>query len=69
MTLHEYAKAQGLPQHWLDLRQKCEDLVRLSDFWYRPELKDEARRLAVEASDLLTSALNQASERRTNHAG
>ena len=71
VTLHEYAEVHGLPQHWLELRQKCEELVRRSDFWYRPELKDDARRLAVEASDVLTSVINQASEpleRRKTHA-
>lgn len=71
MTLYEYAQAHGLPQHWLVLRRKCEELVRRLDFWYRPELKDDARRLAVQASDVLTSVINQASEppeRRKTHA-
>ena len=75
MTLHEYARAHGLPQHWLKLRHQCEELVRRSDFWYRPELKDDARRLAVDASDMLASVIKQASEaseaseRRKDHAG
>ncbi len=72
VTVHEYAQAHGLPPHWLELRRECDELVRRSDFWYRPELKDDARRLAVEASDLLASVISQASElleRRKTHAG
>lgn len=41
----------------LELRKACNGLVARSDFWYRPELIDQARRLAGEASEVLQTVL------------
>jgi hypothetical protein len=70
VTLEEFADTRHLPQNWLELRKECEQLVRRSDFWYRPELKDEARGLASQASDMLSKifkAPSEHEERRKRH--
>jgi len=58
-TLEEFASQHRLPPRWLELSKACERLVVRSDFWYRADLRDQARQLAVEASDILQSALKQ----------
>lgn len=59
-SLEEFARRHHLPPRWLELRKACNRLVARSDFWYRPELIDQARRLAGEASEILQTALRQA---------
>jgi hypothetical protein len=58
-TIEEFASSHQLPARWLELRQICNRLVARADFWYRPDLRNEARQLAVEASDILHLALAQ----------
>lgn len=64
MTLEKFADTHQLPQRWLDLRRECENLVKRSEFWYRPELKDEARRLATQASDILSAIGKRSSQQK-----
>jgi hypothetical protein len=59
MTLEAFARAHKLPPRWLELREACEEIVRHADFWYRPDLRQQAGDLAVEASNILQSALKQ----------
>ena len=58
-TLEEFASKHHLPPRWLELRKACNRLVARSDFWYRPELMDQARQLAGEASEILQTVLRQ----------
>lgn len=72
MTLHEFAEAHDLPRSWLELRNNCEQLVSRSDFWYRPQLQDQARQLAIKASDMLASLPSSSQyqfKKGTPHAG
>lgn len=57
MTLEAFAQAHNLPAPWLELRRQCEDMVRQPDFWYRTDLRQQASALAIQASDILDSAL------------
>lgn len=59
MTLEAFARAHKLSPRWLELREACEKIVNLPDFWYRPDLRQQAGDLAVEASNILQSALKQ----------
>lgn len=61
-TLEEFADKHCLPIRWLQLRKACDRLAGRADFWYRPELLNQARRLAVEASDILTSTLGRGNQ-------
>lgn len=56
MTLEEFAQLHGLGLAWIELRHECNRIVAQPDFWYRKELRDSARELAVKASDLLAAA-------------
>ena len=56
-TLEEFAGEHELPPRWLEVRRACNQLVEPADFWYRADLRDAARRFAVEASDLFHSGL------------
>jgi hypothetical protein len=58
-SVEEFASTHQLPARWLELRKICNRLVARADFWYRPDLRNEARQLAVEASDILHLALAQ----------
>jgi quercetin dioxygenase-like cupin family protein len=58
-SLEKFASEHELPPRWLELRKACDRLVARSDFWYRPELIDQARQLAGEASDILQTVLRQ----------
>ena len=55
-TIEEFASAHQLPSRWVELRKACSKLVGRADFWYRADLRDAARQLAVEASDILHSS-------------
>jgi len=55
-TIEEFASAHQLPARWVELRKACSKLVGRADFWYRADLRDAARQLAVEASDILHSS-------------
>lgn len=57
VTLEEFARAHNLPAQWLTLRQECESIVRDPQFWARPDLQTAARKLAVQASDILHGAI------------
>lgn len=57
ITLEAFARVHKVPERWLELRRSCEEIVRHADFWYRPDLKQAASELAVEASNLLASAV------------
>lgn len=56
MTLEAFARAHKLPPRWLDLREACENIVRQPEFWYRHDLQERAKKLAVEASEILVRA-------------
>jgi hypothetical protein len=58
-TLEEFASTHQLPPRWLEVRRDCNQFVERADFWYRVDLRDAARRLAVEASDILHSVLQR----------
>jgi len=58
-SLEEFAARHQLPPCWVELRKACNRIVARSDFWYRPELIDQARRLAGEASAILQTVLRQ----------
>jgi hypothetical protein len=53
MTLEEFANVHELPERWLSLRRECEALVCHPQYWYRPDMQNAARILAVEASHIL----------------
>lgn len=53
MSLEEFARLNQLPPQWLLLRRECNVLVGDPQFWYRPDLQDQARKLAAEASKIL----------------
>ena len=58
-TLEEFARKHRIPQRWLELREACNRLLARPDFWYRRDLRNEARLLAVEASEILQAVLKQ----------
>jgi quercetin dioxygenase-like cupin family protein len=58
-SLEKFAAKHRLPPRWLELRKACDRLVGRSDFWYCPELIDQARQLAGEASEILRTVLRQ----------
>ncbi len=53
MTLEEFARAHRLSERWLSLRHECEALVSDPEYWYRRDMQNAARVLALEASDIL----------------
>lgn len=53
MSLEEFARLNQLPPRWLLLRRECNVLVGDPQFWYRPDLQDQASKLATEASEIL----------------
>ncbi|HEV2396412.1 MAG TPA: hypothetical protein VGS27_05705 [Candidatus Sulfotelmatobacter sp.] len=59
MTLEAFAQAHSLPPRWLELRRRCEDMVRQPDFWYRTDLRQQASELAIQASNILNSTLSE----------
>jgi hypothetical protein len=59
MSLEVFVRGHKLAPRWLELREACEEIVRLPEFWYRPSLQQRAKELAVQASDLLRQALKQ----------
>jgi len=63
MTLKAFAQAHNLPRRWLELRRRCEDMVRQPDFWYHTYLRQQASDLAIQASDILDSTLIETARR------
>jgi len=63
MTLEAFAQARNLPHRWLELRRRCEDMVRQPDFWYRTDLRQQASSLAIRASNILDSSLKETASR------
>lgn len=59
MSLEEFARIHRLAEGWLKLRSECNDVVGRPDFWYRKELQNAARELAVKASDILAAAVKK----------
>ncbi len=57
MTLEEFARAHELPERWISLRCQCEALTSNPNYWYRPDMQNTARILALEASDILHARL------------
>lgn len=57
MTLEQFADQHNLPNEWTVLRRECEAIVSDPQFWSRPDLQTEARKLAVEASDILHNVI------------
>ena len=53
VSLEEFARLNLLPLRWLLLRRECNVLIGDPRFWYRPDLQDQARKLATEASEIL----------------
>ena len=60
MPLEEFARIHNLGPSWLELRRECDRIVARPDFWYRRELQNAARELAVKASDMLAAAMKGA---------
>lgn len=56
MTLEDFAESHHLDPTWIELRRQCNHIVKQPDFWYRKELRDAARELAVKASNILADA-------------
>jgi hypothetical protein len=63
MTLEAFAQAHNLPRRWLELRRRCEEIVRQPDFWYRTDLRQQASELAIQASNILDSTLSESAPR------
>jgi hypothetical protein len=59
MTLRTFSVAHHLPPEWVELRERSEQIAARNDFWYRRDLQDEARQLAMRASDILVDATQQ----------
>ncbi len=59
VTLQEFADKHGLPRRWVALRRQCEAIITDPQYWSRPDLQDEVRRLATEASDILRERSQQ----------
>ncbi|MGH9588082.1 MAG: hypothetical protein ACRD3F_14100 [Acidobacteriaceae bacterium] len=59
MSLEEFARMNHLDSTWVELRCKCNQIVARPDFWYRGDLRDAARELAVRASDILTAKIKR----------
>ncbi len=53
MTLEAFAQAHNLPPSWLELRRRCEDMVKQPDFWYRTDLRLQTSNFAIQASNIL----------------
>lgn len=60
MTLEAFAQAHSLPPVWLQLRRRCEEMVRQADFWYRTDLRQQVSDLAIQASNILDLTLGEA---------
>ncbi len=58
MSVEEFARIHPLAPTRFELRHQCNRIVERPDFWYRKELRDSARKLAVKASDILTAVIN-----------
>lgn len=63
MTLEQFTRAHQLPERWLSLRRKCEELVDDPQYWYRPDMQNAVRTLASDASDMLLAQLADCNER------
>lgn len=63
MTQEAFAQAHSLPPRWLELRRRCEDMVRRLDFWHRTDLRQQASELAIQASNILDSTLRETAPR------
>lgn len=59
MSLEEFARVHQLNAPWVALRSECNQIVARSDYWYRKDLQEMARKLAVKASDMLVSAMKK----------
>ena len=59
MTPEAFAQAHNLPPLWLELRRRCEGMVRQPDFWYRTDLRQQVSDLAIQASNILNSTLRK----------
>lgn len=68
MTLEVFAQALNLPRPWLELRRRCEDIVRHPAFWYCTDLRQQASDLAIRASNILDSMLSETARRRRNRS-
>jgi hypothetical protein len=63
MTLEAFALAHNLPRPWLELRRRCEEVVRQPDFWYRTDLRQQVSDFAVQASNILDQTLSETAPR------
>lgn len=63
MTLETFAQAHNLPGPWLELRRRCEDVVKQPDFWYRTDLRQQVSDFAVQASNILDQTLRETAPR------
>lgn len=63
MTLEAFAQAHNLPPLWLELRRRCEGMVKQPDFWYRTDLRQQVSDLAIQASDILDATLIETARR------
>lgn len=56
MTLEEFSQIHHLSREWVDLRSECNRIVGQPDYWYRRDLQESARELAVKASEILAAS-------------
>ena len=68
MTLEAFAQAHSLPPVWLDLRRRCEAIVKQPAFWYRTDLRQRAGDLAIQASNILDVTLSETARRGRNRS-
>lgn len=54
-SVERFAAEYKLPPRWIELKRQMNLLVGKPDFWYQDELRDRARVLAGEASEILHS--------------
>ncbi len=57
MSLEDFAQSHHLEPRWIELRSQCNHIVGQPDFWYRKDLRDSARELAVQASNILAASM------------
>lgn len=64
-SVERFAAEHGLPPRWIEVKRQINRLVEKPDFWYQDELRDQARILAGEASEILHAATHPEYKPRT----
>lgn len=68
-SVEKFSAAHNLPPRWLELKEALRVLVGQPDFWYRGDLRDMARAMAGEASEILYSTTRPDSKARATEEG